>query len=131
MAVPFNPAYSRGLNHIDALLPARQDIMSGTGSTDFVKLREMNDRLMLAERGFLDPQGLQGKGEAGYRQWLKHMVYSPPEHNAYATTYFPGIIDALDTAQQDDTAWPQVQHEVWRAARALERVAGVLQGSLL
>ena len=33
-----------------------------------MKMRALNDRLMLAERGFLDVDGLQG------RQWFKHLV---------------------------------------------------------
>lgn len=33
-----------------------------------LKIRMLNDRLMFAERGFLDSDGLQG------RQWFKHLV---------------------------------------------------------
>lgn len=33
-----------------------------------LKKRALNDRLMLAERGFLDADGLKGK------QWFKHLV---------------------------------------------------------
>lgn len=33
-----------------------------------MKRRAMNDRLMLAEKGFLDGDGLEGK------QWFKHLV---------------------------------------------------------
>jgi len=33
-----------------------------------MKKRALNDRLMLAEKGFLDADGLQGK------QWFKHLV---------------------------------------------------------
>ena len=33
-----------------------------------LKKRTLNDRLMLAERGFLDADGLQG------RKWFKHLV---------------------------------------------------------
>jgi len=40
----------------------------------FMAQRELNDRLILAERGFLDAGGLEGKSDAGYRQWLKHLV---------------------------------------------------------
>ena len=36
--------------------------------------RDLNDRLAFAERGFLDADGLQGRGEAAYRKWLKHLV---------------------------------------------------------
>lgn len=44
---------------------------------------------------------------------------------------FPGIVDMISTAEQDPSAWADVQHEIWRVARAFERVAMVLQGSLL
>lgn len=32
------------------------------------KRRELNDRLMLVERGFLDAEGIKGK------EWFKHLV---------------------------------------------------------
>lgn len=32
------------------------------------KIRELNDRLMLVERGFLDADGIKGK------EWFKHLV---------------------------------------------------------
>lgn len=38
------------------------------------KRRELNDRMMLAERGFLDSQGIKGK------EWFKHLV-SQLKHN--------------------------------------------------
>ena len=111
----------------------------------FLAVRELNDRLMLAERGFLDDDGLQGPGQEAWRSWLKHLVYSPPNDNEYGTSSFPGVNDAIARAQKQDRgtgeeeeeeegkgeAWKQAQHEVWRAGRALDRVAGVLRGSLL
>ena len=33
-----------------------------------LKMRGLNDRLMLAERGFLDTDGIKG------REWFKHLV---------------------------------------------------------
>lgn len=38
------------------------------GSTSELKKRMLNDRLMFAERGFLDAEGLRG------REWFKHLV---------------------------------------------------------
>lgn len=38
------------------------------GKVAVLKMRSLNDRLMLAERGFLDIDGLQGK------RWFKHLV---------------------------------------------------------
>ena len=58
-------------------------------------------------------------------------VFSPPRDNQYGNAFFPGIIDMLKLAQTDSEAWTDVQHEIWRVARAFERVAMILNGSLL
>jgi len=97
----------------------------------FVALREFNDRLMLAERGFLDFEGLQGPGEAPYRAWLRHMVYSPPQGNEYGSTAFANVVDAIELVSEGGADWANVQHQVWRAGRALDRAAMVLRGRRL
>nr|GFC38986.1 probable glutamate carboxypeptidase 2 [Tanacetum cinerariifolium] len=56
------------------------------------KLREMNDRLMMAERALTDREGLSG------RPWYKHLIYAPSKHNRYGSKCFPGIDDALENA---------------------------------
>lgn len=122
---------------------------------------------MLAERAFLDYDGLQGAGteeeeeEKGgattgaWRKWLRHLVFSPPQDNEYGTIFLPGINDAIDRATTEKghgkrdrrtrgrgeegggeregevQGWKDVQHEIWRVARAFDRVANVLRGSLL
>jgi N-acetylated-alpha-linked acidic dipeptidase len=96
---------------------------------------------MRAERGFLDQDGLQGPGQEAWRQWLKHLVYSPPNDNEYGSVAFPGVRDAIAPAQRleeegeaegrEEEAWREAQHEVWRAGRALNRVAGVLKGGFM
>lgn len=40
------------------------------GKNDHFKVRELNDRLMMAERAFTDQDGLLG------RSWYKHLVCS-------------------------------------------------------
>ncbi|XP_058085240.1 probable glutamate carboxypeptidase PLA3 isoform X2 [Magnolia sinica] len=88
--------------------------------------RALNDRLMLAERGFLGADGLKG------RRWFKHLVYGPPNDHESKLSFFPGIADAISrgakitkTERQSD-----VQHEIWRVARAIQRAAMVLRGEL-
>jgi N-acetylated-alpha-linked acidic dipeptidase len=100
--------------------------------------RFVNDRLLQAERAFLDDKGLTGIGQS----WYKHLVYGPVRENVYGTygtTTFPGIQTALAQAlaesnEHDNDAkrqqWAAVQHEIWRVARVVERSALVLQGSL-
>jgi hypothetical protein len=60
-----SPEYLRGM-YCFLMQQLREQERRG----DFIdlKLRALNDRLMLAERGFLDVEGLQG------RQWFKHLV---------------------------------------------------------
>lgn len=105
---------------------------------EFVAMRHFNDRLMLAERGFLDYDGLTGPGEAPLRAWLRHLVFSPPQGNEYGSTAWANVVDAIEWAAArggggdgEEEAWRNVQHQLWRAGRALDRVAMVLRGRLL
>ncbi|CAL9758457.1 unnamed protein product [Musa acuminata subsp. burmannicoides] len=92
-----------------------------------LRIRAFNDRLMLAERGFLEAEGLRRK------QWFKHMVYSPPEDSESKMPFFPGIADAISPARKHAGKGTQlgVQHEIWRVARAIRRVAATLRGELI
>ncbi|KAI3701428.1 hypothetical protein L6452_26491 [Arctium lappa] len=90
------------------------------------KLREMNDRLMMAERALTDREGLPG------RPWYKHLIYAPSKHNDYGSKSFPGIDDAVEIAKSIDTedSWHSVQHEIWRVSRAITQASLVLRGEL-
>lgn len=57
--------YLLGVSCFDKQILRQQEV---TGDSVMLKKRALNDRLMLAERGFLDAEGLQG------RQWFKHLV---------------------------------------------------------
>ncbi|KAI7997998.1 putative glutamate carboxypeptidase AMP1 [Camellia lanceoleosa] len=97
------------------------------GNVLVLKKRTLNDRLMFAERGFLDGEGLQG------RQWFKHLVYGPSCDHENKMLFFPGIFDAvyqsrrMTNKRQGQAA---IQHEIWRVARAIQRAAYALRGEL-
>ena len=107
------------------------------------QLREYNDRLLLAERSFLLPEGLDGKAEGFMtdkglsfeRRWERHAVYAPVSDNSYGMSFFPGIFDALNAVLKDDdegiVTFKDVQSEVWRVTRAILDVAKQLQGRLV
>ncbi|KAI8554361.1 hypothetical protein RHMOL_Rhmol05G0093100 [Rhododendron molle] len=96
------------------------------GKKDPQKVREWNDRLMMAERAFIDRDGLSG------RPWSKHMIYAHSKHNDYGSKSFPGVDDAIEKARSLNTteSWHFVQHEVWRVSRAVTHVSLVLNGKL-
>uniref|UniRef100_A0A2P2LPJ9 Transferrin receptor-like dimerisation domain-containing protein n=1 Tax=Rhizophora mucronata TaxID=61149 RepID=A0A2P2LPJ9_RHIMU len=93
---------------------------------DEFKVRELNDRLMMAERAFTDRDGLNG------RHWYKHLIFAPSKNNDYGSKSFPGIDDATEKAKRLKTAesWHFVQHEVWRVSRAIRHVSLLLNGAL-
>ncbi|XP_059433343.1 probable glutamate carboxypeptidase LAMP1 isoform X2 [Corylus avellana] len=93
---------------------------------DHLKVRELNDRLMMAERAFTDQDGLS------QRSWYKHLIYGPSKHNDYESKSFPGINDAIEEAKYVNTAeaWHLVQHEVWRVSRAVRHASLILNGEL-
>ncbi|KAH7651215.1 N-acetylated-alpha-linked acidic dipeptidase protein [Dioscorea alata] len=95
--------------------------------TDSLKVRELNDRLMMAERAFTDSDGLF------QRTWYKHLVYGPSQHDDYGSKSFPGIDDAIENAKTTNTAesWRLVQHEIWRVTRAITQASQVLNGNLI
>ncbi|KAG2286912.1 hypothetical protein Bca52824_046516 [Brassica carinata] len=82
------------------------------------KRRELNDRMMLAERGFLDSEGIKGK------EWFKHLVYGPAAEPESKLCFFPGIADAIATNSSDGS----IKHEIWRVTRAIQRASKALKG---
>ncbi|KAK9078575.1 hypothetical protein SSX86_002632 [Deinandra increscens subsp. villosa] len=88
------------------------------GHVSVLKRRMLNDRLMFAERGFLDSDGIPG------RQWFKHLVYGPASEGKLG--FFPGVADAIYESKSHEV----IQHEVWRIGRAIQRAASALKGEL-
>ncbi|KAL5728975.1 glutamate carboxypeptidase II [Ranunculus cassubicifolius] len=132
--IDFNPMYKsikelkKAARQISSQIKVLEKVKGWTlmRRKDQLKVREVNDRLMMAERAFTDRDGLLG------RPWYKHLVYAPSKHDDYGSTSFPGINDAIEVAKSLNTieAWSGVQHEIWRAARAIKHASLVLNGKL-
>ncbi|KAK8673095.1 hypothetical protein V6N13_111451 [Hibiscus sabdariffa] len=92
-----------------------------------LKIRALNDRLMLAERGFLDTDGIKGK------EWFKHLIYGPRSNQRSKLDFFPGISDAIaeSTRMSGRDRDATIQHEIWRVARAIQRAAAALRGEVI
>ena len=78
-------------------------------------IRQVNARLRDAERQLTDPAGLPG------RPWFRHLLYAPGLYTGYGVKTMPGVREALEQQQ-----FPAVEAEVVRAARAVERLAALL-----
>ena len=100
----------------DAAAKANADKDAAAGLGELPR-RMLNDRLIGTQRAFLVPEGLYG------RPWYKHAVFSPAENNAYASTKFPSVSDAL--AAKD---WAAAKQQIAVAARAIARAATILRG---
>ncbi|KAL8489706.1 hypothetical protein ACS0TY_025555 [Phlomoides rotata] len=111
-----------------AAIKINDEIKAVEGSIwkDGQKVRELNDRLMMAERAFTDREGLTG------RWWYKHLIYAPSKHDDYGSKSFPGIDDAIEKAKAQNTTecWHSVQHEIWRVSRVVTQVSLCLYGQL-
>jgi len=84
-------------------------------------LRMANDRLMQLERAFINPQGLPG------RPYMRHVVFAPSAHNAYAGSSFPGLVDALYAVQHlNNNDWEQVKMELSIAVFYIQSATNVM-----
>uniref|UniRef100_A0A7C8YRF8 glutamate carboxypeptidase II n=1 Tax=Opuntia streptacantha TaxID=393608 RepID=A0A7C8YRF8_OPUST len=93
---------------------------------EVMKERVLSDRLMLAERGLLDAEGLLGS------RWFKHLVYGPSVDSESKLSFFPSVADAIyQSTQAGGGDNVTIQHEIWRVARAIQRAADALKGDVI
>lgn len=76
----------------------------------------LNRALREAERALLMPEGLPG------RPWFRHAIYAPGRHTGYAAVVIPGVNEAIDAGNLQQT-----QEQVAALASALNRAAQVLE----
>ena len=78
------------------------------------EMAALNRRLMAAERGLLDEQGIPG------RPWYRHQIYAPKF--TYAAEVLPAVAHALDAKDR-----ASVQAQAKRVAAAVRRAAAALR----
>ena len=102
-------AMYRSLNRLDRVTTevAAEMRAMAAGDADPAQVRDLNDRLTLAERALCTREGLRD------RSWFKHLVYAPGFFNSYGTDHFPAITDALcHTLDTDSSCIPD-----WKSTR--------------
>ena len=88
---------------------------AGLASGDATTLAALNHRLMQAERGLLDPEGIPG------RPWYRHQIYAPKP--TYAPELLPALNEAIDSGDAGKVATAAT-----KIAAALDRASRTLRG---
>ena len=104
---PLDAAIARLAGAAEAAARVRSQALA---SGDRGALDAINARLMQAERGFLDPDGIPG------RPWYRHQIYAPKY--TYAPELLPAVSEAVD---RGDAAG--VRRAVSQLVAALDRVS--------
>ncbi|EDO40715.1 predicted protein, partial [Nematostella vectensis] len=87
-------------------------------TTDFMKLRLLNDQMAKLERAFIWPYGLPGRPDT------RHVLYAPQRHNLYGSAVFPGIYDAMYDVRDD---WMEVKNQISIVTQALRSAVQFIQ----
>nr|XP_015205974.1 PREDICTED: putative N-acetylated-alpha-linked acidic dipeptidase [Lepisosteus oculatus] len=112
---------------VDEFKKAAGDLQTMTETVDVtnpLEVRRLNDQLMEVERAFIDPLGIFG------RPWYRHTIFAPSQHDAYGSSSFPGLTDALFDIENDKDQvkrWEAVKKEVSVAAFTIHSAAGVMK----
>ncbi|MBN3300977.1 FOLH1 carboxypeptidase, partial [Amia calva] len=137
MVAEFQASYGNLLRKnnvsLDGVLKAAQEFKKAASSlhkatqtvelTNPMEVRRLNDQLMNLERAFIDPLGIFG------RPWFRHIIFAPSQHDAYGSTTFPGLTDALFDIEADpDQArrWKAVKKEVSVLAFTIHSAASTI-----
>ena len=88
-----------------------QELSGYLASGNLSAIMEINQRLYQLERNLTTEAGLP------LRPWFKHLIYAPGLNTGYAAVVFPGVLDALEHA--DDAA---VHAELDKLVTALTRM---------
>lgn len=131
----YGPLFEKHGISMDGVVKAIQEFKEAArnlhGRTETVELtnplevRRLNDQLMDLERAFIDPLGISG------RPWYRHVIFAPSLHDAYGSSSFPGLTDALFDIENDpDQArrWEQIKKEVSVITFIIHSAASTMKG---
>lgn len=98
---------------------AQRELLLRAQNPDPFQLRDINDRLFLTERAFLDYKGFPGQ------PWLRHMIYAPSNTDSYSADLFPTVVNAAFAKTPN---WTAVYNQIMFVADAINSATDVLGG---
>lgn len=96
----------------------RYKAAAAKAGTDATVLRQVNARLIQAERQFIDESGLPR------RPWYRHLLYAPGFYTGYGVKTMPGVREGIEQKR-----WAEAEKEVLRIAAALDRESALVNGA--
>jgi len=92
---------------------------------NILRIRTINDQLMLLERAFIISEGLPD------RPLQKHVLFAPSQFNSYAGTTFPGLVDLMweieERVDEDKTKqWERVKQHLATVTYAIDSASNVI-----
>jgi N-acetylated-alpha-linked acidic dipeptidase len=90
-------------------------LVSSQAEVRLETIRDIDRRLMMAERDLIEPAGLPD------RPWYRHVIYAPGLYTGYGVKTIPGVREAVDAGNYDRAA-----EQAKIVIRALRRAATTL-----
>ena len=79
-------------------------------------VQQINQKLLEAERAFLDEQGLPG------RPWFKNQIYAPGAYTGYGVKTIPAVRESIEQKK-----WAQAEQGAETAGRVLQKEADIIE----
>jgi N-acetylated-alpha-linked acidic dipeptidase len=94
---------------------SEETLAAGQAAARLDPVRDINRRLMMAERDLIEPEGLPD------RPWYRHVIYAPVLYTGYGVKTIPGVREAVDAGN-----YPLAAEQAKNVIRALRRAAKTL-----
>jgi N-acetylated-alpha-linked acidic dipeptidase len=104
----------RSADHFERALAKAQQA-GGSAYTNSA-VQQLNQKLVEAERGFLDENGLPE------RPWFKNQIYAPGAYTGYGVKTIPAVRESLE-----EKKWSQAEQGSQTVGRVLEHEAQLIE----
>jgi N-acetylated-alpha-linked acidic dipeptidase len=83
-----------------------EEVESAIREKNDIELRDLNDRMVNVEKSFIYSRGLPDQ------KFTRHVIFSPPFNNKYASVYFPGISDLMFLSNKTENDWKNIKRQI-------------------
>ncbi|EDO46336.1 predicted protein, partial [Nematostella vectensis] len=99
----------------------RSSVEKNQDKESFPVLRRLNNQMVEVDKAFVYPYGLPG------RPLTRHVAFAPERYNAYGSSSFPGVSDAIFDAKRGHGSWDEVEKQISIVMQSALSAAEVLK----